>query len=556
MKSICRPWRGVVAALALVVVGVVGTIDAALAQTADAAVPPPPTDVVEAKAYGALERVCARCHQSGRLEGRSAEAGIANILALEEIARDPGLVRPGEPDASRIYNIALTRELHHDQFNDPGVPEPLPLEVQALRDWISELPRSPGATCSSRPQVSRSRIDELVEAAALALPPERARQTRFLSLAHLYDICLPDRELEDLRAGVDALVASLVPPGTTVPAGGWITAADLPRLVASISLTALGWRPEQWEALTQSYPLRSARSGSSHVLAQVTGSRGAIVHADWFAHAAMAVKPDLAKGASRPLRWGLPQVAALAHVWRRPADLGRVVADLAMEQATVEKAMRAAPNDVGLAASQLLGGGVARRAELDRLYAVLTQGDVEAAGPRHHRLEIALAADKAIYKAGETATFTVTSSQVCFLTLVAVDRGGRATVLFPNELEPDNRIAAYQPVRIPGEVAPYRFRFKEKGREHVVAMCSATHKAPEGIVHDYERLRFTVLGDWQLFLRERPEMTEARRDDAATDVPRPQLKQRRRGRSTDPKVEAPASVPDVHTRTSISIQID
>lgn len=520
-------------------------------------VPPPPANVVAAKAHAALERNCAGCHQAGRLEGRTtADAGIANILALDEVGRDASLVRPGVPDASRIYNIALTRELHLDALNDPAEPPPSASELQSLRDWISELPDSRGQ-CSGREPQSASRIAALVERLVSAMTPERARQTRFLSIAHLYNACASDAELAAFREAIPRLVQSIAPRGAAEPVEGWAQPVDDQRLVFAVRLSAFGWRPEGWSELIPSYPLQAFAAASlPSAVGSATGSGVPLVHADWFADAVLSLLP-VAVPSGGPQLWGRPLPEALAHAWRRPASLSRVKADLGLAETA---ALTELPAWEGLrrlpAAINLRAGGVARREELSvMLPALMKSIDVPKAATAE-RLEIALASDKTAYRVGDTASFQVVASRNCFLTLIAVDRGGRATVLFPNELAPDNRVSAGSVTEVPGPSASYRFRFKEKGRETIVAVCSQNRRAPEGITHDFDRLRFTVLGDWQLFLREPPELTEARRDDAATDVPRPLQRQRRRGRPADAPVLPAASPMDVQTRTAITLDIE
>ncbi len=565
-----RRWPAVLVGATLVLAG--ASIPGR-AQSPAPAVPPAPADVVAAKAYGALERNCARCHQAGRLENRSPGAGLANILSLDEIARDPALVRPGLPDASRLYNVALTRELHHDLANDPPAIDPTPLEVQALRDWIGELPTdaisATADTCAGRQAVTPVQLSALVEESVASLTPERARQTRYLSLAHLHNACLPDRELDALRRGAAELLERLAPQATPAPPGGWAAPADPRRLLLTVALTELGWSAAAWTDLVARYPLRTnAAAAISPVVRAALSSDVAVVHADWFASAALnrTDAPPHREHGSR--LWGLDPAHALAQAWRRPADLRRVLADLGLSTRLELVGLPGFSSARGqLAAQQIMAGAVARRDALDQLYAaVLAREPVvpEPAAPpapTATRLDIALAPDKPSYKAGDIATFTVTASRDCFLTLVAVDRGGRATVLFPNELQPDNRIAAGAQVRVPGEGTPYRFRFKDRGRETIVAICSLTHKAPEGVHHDYDRLRFTVLGDWQLLLREPPDgkvLAEARRDDAATDIPRPSarpsVRQRQRGQA--PKAETAPISTDVQTRTAIVIDIE
>lgn len=542
--------------------------------------PAAPANVVAAKAYGALERNCARCHQTGLLEGSEAASGIANLLALDEVARDSSLVRPGLPDASRLYTVALTREQHHDAFNDPAVAEPTASEIQAIRDWILELPVRDAQGCSARQRISPATIADEIEHAVSAMGSARARQTRFLSLAHLHNACATEAELDALRAGVADMLARLAPAGSPPPEGGWAPTIDKHRLVIAVSLSALGWRAAQWQELagfqSRELPL-GERSGPSAAITPThqwlsenlvwatspavraaTGSRFAVVPADWFASRHRHRLSGAADAGSAPLLWGLPRALALAHAWERPADLPRAAADLGVTPAELHKGLAVAGDKLALPVKQLLSGAGVRRAALVQVYNALSNSPFDQLWDitQTDRLDLALAADKTIYKAGEVASFTVVATRDCYLTLIGIDRAGRATVLFPNELATDNRIGAARAVQVPAKGAPYRFRFKDRGQETIVAICSQTHKSPRGIAHDYERLRFTVLGDWQLFLREPPEMKEARRDDAATDIPRPLPSQRRRGRPAEPR-EAPAlSGPDVQTRTAISIKIE
>jgi hypothetical protein len=206
---------------------------------------------------------------------------------------------------------------------------------------------------------------------------------------------------------------------------------------------------------------------------------------------------------------------------------------------------------------------VARRERLEPLLAALAadarsgRATVKEPSDNKDRLEIALWTEAPTYRAGDTAVFNIATSRDCHLTLVNVDRSGRAIVLFPNELEPDNLIKAGRVTKVPSFDSPYRFRFRERGRELAVAICSLNRKAPAGIVHDYDRQRFTTLGDWQLFLREPPDPKAARSDDAATETPRADVQQRRRGRrSAPPRAEPPPSAADEHTRTAITIDIE
>jgi uncharacterized protein DUF4384 len=95
----------------------------------------------------------------------------------------------------------------------------------------------------------------------------------------------------------------------------------------------------------------------------------------------------------------------------------------------------------------------------------------------------------------------VSASVACHLTLIDVDRDGRAVVLFPNDAETDNLIAPGVTMRVPGAAAPYQLRFDRAGPETLIAICQRRTRQPAGIAFDYEKQRFAVLGDWQTFLR-------------------------------------------------------
>jgi hypothetical protein len=56
-------------------------------------------------------------------------------------------------------------------------------------------------------------------------------------------------------------------------------------------------------------------------------------------------------------------------------------------------------------------------------------------------------------------------------------------------------------LKVPRADAGYRLRLNDKGIERIVALCNtATSGAVDGIRHDFERQRFTELGDYRAFL--------------------------------------------------------
>jgi hypothetical protein len=531
-----------------------------------AQVPAPPTNVTAAKAYTVLERYCAGCHQAGRLETHRPGAGIANILALDEVALEPGLVRPGVPDASRLYKVALAREGHLDILNDPAFPEPHPSDVQALRDWIADLPPRTLGACSRRPRIRAEQTAQRLAAALSALDPTEAQQTRFLSLAALYNDCLAPADLDKLRLGIRELLAISAPGSGNSSNAPFPRAVDPEQLVFAFPLSRLGWSAQDWEEFTAPFPLSEVMRLPA-VIAEATGTRTPVLPADWFAAAVLRRQQSAARDADgapgAPTVWGLPAAEALRHAWEKPVDFHRAASDLWLEPAALATRLQRGTYDASLPARQLLSGSVARRERLLPLLAALATDTrsgrampPEATSPSD-RLEIALWTEAATYRTGDTAVLNIATSRDCHLTLINVDRSGRAIVLFPNEFEPENLIRAGRVTKVPSFDSPYRFRFREKGRELAIALCSPTHKTPAGIVHDYDRQRFTSLGDWQLFLREPPDPRKARQDDAATETPRPEITQRRRGRRAPPPHTAPTvESADDHTRTAITIDIE
>jgi hypothetical protein len=84
-------------------------------------------------------------------------------------------------------------------------------------------------------------------------------------------------------------------------------------------------------------------------------------------------------------------------------------------------------------------------------------------------------------------------------------------VLFPNDFEPSGLIRAGRALKVPADGAPYVLRLREKGRERIVGACNPTGPITDGINHDFERQRFTDLGDYETFLMQALEADEAAR---------------------------------------------
>ncbi len=164
--------------------------------------------------------------------------------------------------------------------------------------------------------------------------------------------------------------------------------------------------------------------------------------------------------------------------------------------------------------------------------------------------ELVLKAERAVYQAGDLLAVSVRSSINCHLTLLTLDAKGRATVLFPNEFDPDPTLEAGREVRFPSEKAPFQFRLREKGHETLIGICTASGKSVDGIRHDYEKQRFTELGDYRAFLSR----SWSNRDGAEA---RPVARNRTPRKPGDIVDAATGPLkPDPQVRTAVRIRIE
>ena len=242
----------------------------------------PPADPSAAKAYTVLETHCARCHQAGRLKRPAPGGNFGNILRLDEIAADPVLVRPGNPDASRLYTLMLRRLMPFDVHQEQsGGTEPAPDELQAIRSWISGL--GPAKGCPDRRPVL---VDDI--AVALTKAGEQASwdagRQRFVSLAHLYNACHSLEALAAWRQGVARLFNSL----SWKPAAIRVLPVDENGLLLRIDLGDLGWLPAHWERIARSGGHAAGRLALLPPdVRQVFGTELPVVPADWLASAVL-----------------------------------------------------------------------------------------------------------------------------------------------------------------------------------------------------------------------------------------------------------------------------
>src|SRR5919199_5205871 len=153
---------------------------------------PVPTDPAAKAAFDMLEKHCARCHQAGRLVKRAKPAkDFGNVLMLDELARTPHFVVPGNPDGSLLFSQIAKGLMPYDLYQnyDDSVPTPTADEIQALRGWIESLGAQAVASCGSQKFIDNKDMVALMAADLERMPDHRARGTRYITLAHLFNAC-------------------------------------------------------------------------------------------------------------------------------------------------------------------------------------------------------------------------------------------------------------------------------------------------------------------------------------------------------------------------------
>lgn len=243
-----------------------------------------PKEDIPREAFKALEKHCARCHQAGRLERANPAKNFGNILQLDEIARDPHLIRPGNPDGSRLFSLIVKQEMPYDVYTEfSGGREPSKKDVQAIYDWIESLDAKTVASCDERKPVDSGQIVNAISTDLKKRAANRRKGMRYLTLTTYYNACAGDGEVGRMRNGAAMLLNSLSrAPGTTrtsaIGKAGSIIAFDL---------NDLGWSLEDWDTLVAAYPYGvRPRSQAFDQIKATTGTPLPYLRADWFAAAA------------------------------------------------------------------------------------------------------------------------------------------------------------------------------------------------------------------------------------------------------------------------------
>lgn len=393
---------------------------------------------------------------------------------------------PGLPDASALYLTMLQRHRPLDVFYGP-VPGPTSQEAQAVRAWIAGLDPD-NVKCDPKLPLTRAALAADMSAWINLVGKDAAKDTRFVSLASLHNQCTPEKHMAQYRDAAMSVLKGLAKP----PAQPVVETVGEASALLAVRLSQLGWSVTQWQEF-------AARVGA---LADEP------VPADGLAFAALAPPLSLdVKALSQPSAAasidGLDPFTALARSYRRPVDITRAAAELGITAAGLQRRLEAAGPGPSALGRRLSQGFISRR-DWVRLRRFLdATADADASNEQSSdegAVALSLWSDASHYKTGDTLRLSVVPSCDCNLTVVSVSSKGDATVLFPNDFEPNNRVTARQQIDIPPANAGYRVKLNERGSETVVAICQAQSPRPEGIGHNFEQQRFTILGNWEALL--------------------------------------------------------
>ncbi|MGL4396990.1 MAG: DUF4384 domain-containing protein [Hyphomicrobium sp.] len=205
---------------------------------------------------------------------------------------------------------------------------------------------------------------------------------------------------------------------------------------------------------------------------------------------------------------GLDPIDALARRFSEGADMRMLAAELDLDTAGLAEKLARLPAGPDAIAARRLQHGRLERAEINALIAALAgRATAKQAAPGKpipapSSIGLKIWIDQLKPKAGDIISVAAEADRDCYLTVISVGPEGKATVLFPNDFEPDNLMTAGVSAHVPGHDAPYQLRMKDKGRETIVAHCSVSEAPPTGVDHEFGRARFTVLGNWENFIRD------------------------------------------------------
>lgn len=494
----------------------------------------------EERVRGVLDRHCARCHERGRPEATSAQS-LDYILNLDRLLSG-NLVRPGRPDASRLYSVLLSAHVPQTVFGDGK--GPTAEEIDEVRTWIESATPTPAVKCPDRTPVTLADLGRMLE--RLRGPGGAPlKSIRFISLAGYFNGCADKADMAAEQRAVKELVMAI--RTTLVDVDLPLAVDNLP--VLAVRLGDIGWHQSQWDTLAAA---AGAPELSDPTLKEAYATATPVMDARELALAAMR------SGNFPQLSTLGPEAAAFSRDAQSDLTVREAAADAGLQPFTLVGLLEAVSGPMEGAAMRLrqstippslwrgLRGQLSLRGDTGPLK---WRAAIAGTDAINDRLDVGLWSDKISYKSGELMVVTAQVNRDCNLTVINVDTHGDATVLFPSDSDPDNAVKAGTKVRIPSDIEPYLLRASDAGEETFVAVCTLNRKRLLGVDQDFEKQRFSLLGNWRDFLKtaETREGLIGRRD-----TPR----QRRARAKAAAAAAAAVTQPEQDARAAIYVKVE
>ena len=215
---------------------------------------------------------------------KSAEKNFGFVLQFDKLKSDPNFIVPGNPDASKLFQKILNKEMPYDYYHDyPTDAKPVSdAEFAAIRSWITNLGSAETASCTG-PFITPSQMVEEMAADLSSLEKTRVADTRYFTLTHLYNACSTPEQMDIYRRAVVKLLNSLSSVSDVVQ----LKTIDKERTIIRFNLKDVGWQPEDWEKILAVYPYASRPDVPAYdLIASQTLTPLPFVRGDFFAFAA------------------------------------------------------------------------------------------------------------------------------------------------------------------------------------------------------------------------------------------------------------------------------
>ena len=242
---------------------------------------PVPADPVALAAFHALEKNCSRCHQAGPTLKRAKPAkNFGNILHLDELARDPNFILPGNPDGSHLFIQIAKKEMPYDCYQEFDCKdEPTEQEVTAIYNWIKSLGEVALAACAGRKVIDEEAIVTAIAADLDQQQEHRRKGMRYITLSNFYNHCVEETDMVRYRQGVVKLLNSLSRNSDVVK----LHTIDPEKTIIAFNLDDLGWTAEDWNRIIGTYPYAMKPDATVYdTVASLTGTPLPWIRGDWF----------------------------------------------------------------------------------------------------------------------------------------------------------------------------------------------------------------------------------------------------------------------------------